>query len=155
MLTIDTTRQAYALITQAIKAADRITEDGEAEGWIDHAAALADWLTDGTHPGGALQALIDGDMWRFAHVSSVDTWRHARSIMQALYSHAPRHAIGRPGTYTIDGAMADWRHIIEEARELLAQAEDDRRHRDEADPAEVARREHAEDAAAGIEWPRP
>lgn len=113
-------KQAHDLVSAGERAADRIVEAGRA--WPDHAEALAAWLSRGTYPGGALAALIDGDAWKLLQAGDLDTWRHARDIMRALYSQAPRQAIGAPGVATIAGACEDWRDTIENARATLRAA---------------------------------
>lgn len=115
-------KEAHDLVSAAERAADRMLEAGKHMEWPDHADALAAWLSRGTPPGGALAALIDGDMWRFANAADSFTWKAARGIMRALYSNAPRQAIGKPGTHTIAGACEDWRDAIEQARATLRAA---------------------------------
>lgn len=136
--------EARNLIAKAEAAAERIKTIARADGWLDHGRSLSLWLAHGCHPGHALAALIDGDMWEFTRRADLNTWRHARDIAYTLWSHAPRQAIGAPGVATVEGACERWIDEIQEAR-MEVEEERERVRRDAADPANVADLEHAQD----------
>lgn len=90
-MTHDKSTQVY---TAACRAAEKILTTAAGTPWLRHAEAIAQYLRDGVPPGGAVTAILEGNLYSAVGRADSITSAHLAALARAVIWCAPSGVYG-------------------------------------------------------------